>query len=123
MLCNCFVSENYLSAKITSYDIEKNGYSSCCIVGGHLGFFPETTCNIKVRGYYCIVLDLFVLKTYIYPPKTTFRKTSWYFLYYWRPTWIFCVIFDQVLEHEIPQNKNVILNTKVKFVCPLCTQT
>ena len=35
----------------------------------------------------------------------------------------FCVIFDQVLEHEIPQNKNVIFNTKVKFVCPLCTQT
>ena len=25
----------------------------------------------------------------------------------------FCVIVDQVLEHEIPQNKNVILNTKV----------
>ena len=35
----------------------------------------------------------------------------------------FCVIVDQVLEHEIPQNKNGILNTKVKFVCPLCTKT
>ena len=53
----------------------------------------------------------------------TFRKTLWYFLYYWRPSWISCVIGDQVLEHEIPQNKNVILNTKVKFVCPLCTHT
>ena len=52
-----------------------------------------------------------------------FRKTLWYFLYYWRPSWIFCVIVDQVLEHEIPQNKNGILNRKVKFVCPLCTQT
>ena len=40
----------------------------------------------------------------------SFRKTLWYFLYYWRPFWIFCVIVDQVLEHEIPQNKNVILN-------------
>ena len=53
----------------------------------------------------------------------TFRKTLWYFLYYWRPSWISYVIGDQVLEHEIPQNKNVILNTKVKFVCPLCTHT
>ena len=42
------------------------------MIGGHLGFFPETTCNIKVIGYYCIVLDLLVLKTYIKPPKTTF---------------------------------------------------
>ena len=25
------------------------------------------------------------------------------------------MIVEQVLEHEIPQNKNVILNTKVKF--------
>ena len=33
------------------------------------------------------------------------------------------MIVDQVLEHEIPQNKYVILNTKVKFLCPLCTQT
>ena len=53
----------------------------------------------------------------------TFRKTLWYFLYYWRPSWIFRVIVDQVLEHEIPKNRNVILNTKIKFVCPLCTQT
>ena len=53
----------------------------------------------------------------------TFRKTLWYFLYYWQPSWIFCVIVDKVLEHKIPQNKNVILNTKVKFVCPLCIQT
>ena len=53
----------------------------------------------------------------------TLRKALWYFLYYWRPSWIFCVIVDQVLEHEIPQNKNVIVNTKVNFVCPLCTQT
>ena len=30
-----------------------------------------------------------------------------------------CVIVDQVFEHEIPQNKKVILNTKLKFVCPL----
>ena len=30
---------------------------------------------------------------------------------------------EQVLEHEISQNKNVIFNTKAKFVCPLCTQT
>ena len=35
----------------------------------------------------------------------TFRKTLWYFLYYWRPSWIFCGIVDQVLEDEIPQNK------------------
>ena len=36
----------------------------------------------------------------------------------------FCVIVDQILEHEIPQkNKNVIWNTKVMFVCPLCIQT
>ena len=53
----------------------------------------------------------------------TLRKTLWYFLYYKRPSWISCVIGDQVFEHEIPQNKNVILNTKVKFVCPLCTPT
>ena len=33
------------------------------------------------------------------------------------------MIVDQVFKHEIPQNKKVILNTKVKFVCPLCTQT
>ena len=46
----------------------------------------------------------------------TFRKTLGYFLYYKRPSWISWVIGDQVLEHEIPQNKNVILNTKVKFV-------
>ena len=46
--------------------------STCCIIGDYLGFFPETTCHIKVRGYYCIVLDLLVLKTYIYPPKTIF---------------------------------------------------
>ena len=52
----------------------------------------------------------------------TLRKTLWYFLYYWRPSWIFCVIVVQVLKHEIPQNKNVILNTKGKFVCPPCTQ-
>ena len=32
------------------------------------------------------------------------------------------MIVDQVLKHEIPQNKNVILNTKDKFVCPPCTQ-
>ena len=30
-----------------------------------LDFSPETTCNIKVRGYDCIVLDLLVLKSYI----------------------------------------------------------
>ena len=56
----------------------------------------------------------------------TFRKTLWYFKYYWRPSWIFnnnCVIFDQVSEHEFPQNKKVILIRKVKFVCRLCTQT
>ena len=56
----------------------------------------------------------------------TFRKKLWYFLYYWRSFWIFriyCVIVDQVFEHDIPQKKKVILNTKVKFVCPLCTQT
>ena len=35
----------------------------------------------------------------------------------------FCVIVDQVLEHKMPQNKNVILNLKVKFVCRMCTQT
>ena len=33
------------------------------------------------------------------------------------------MIVDQVLEHETPQNRNAILNTKIKFVCPLCTQT
>ena len=33
------------------------------------------------------------------------------------------MMVDQVLEHETPQSKNVLLNTKVKFVCPLCTQT
>ena len=56
----------------------------------------------------------------------TFRNKLLYFLYYWRLSWIFtinCVIVDQVFKHEIPQNKKVILNTKVKFVCPLCTQT
>ena len=35
----------------------------------------------------------------------------------------FLRIVDQVLEYEIPLNKNVILNSKVKFVCPMCTQT
>ena len=57
MLCNFFVSENYLSAKNNFLRHLENGYSTCCIIGGHLGFYPETTCNIKVRGYYCIVLD------------------------------------------------------------------
>ena len=48
-------SENYLGAKKSSYDIEKNGYGTCCIIGGHLRFFFETTCNMEVRGYYCFV--------------------------------------------------------------------
>ena len=38
----------------------------------------------------------------------TLRKTLWYFLYYWRPSWIFCVIVDQVLEHEIPQKQKFV---------------
>ena len=53
-----------------------------------------------------------------------FRKQLWYFLYYWWPSWIFnidCVIVDQFFEHEILQNKKGILNTKIKFVCPLCS--
>ena len=36
----------------------------------------------------------------------TFIKKLWYFLYYWRPSWIFnihCVIVDLVFEHAIPQ--------------------
>ena len=62
MLCNFFVLKNYLSSK---KNFLRHGYSTCCIIGGHLGFFPETTCNIKFRGYYSIVLDLLVLKSYI----------------------------------------------------------
>ena len=73
MLCNLFVSENYLGAKITFYDIEKNGYGTCCIIGCHLGFFPETTCNMEVRGYYCPVLDIMTIKNlYLVTKKTTF---------------------------------------------------
>ena len=48
------------------------------LAGGHLDFFPEAPCIMKVSGYYCIVLDLLVLYTYIKPPKQrsmTFRKT------------------------------------------------
>ena len=68
----------------------------------------------------------FVSENYLGAKNSFLRlleKTLWYFLYYWRPSWIFCVIVGQVLEPEIPQNKNVILNSKVKFVCPMCTQT
>ena len=34
-----------------------------------------------------------------------------------------CIIVDQVFQHEIPQNWKDILNTTVKFVCQMCTQT
>ena len=65
MLCIFFPSENYISAKNNFLGhLEKRLYT-CCIIDGHLGFFPETTCYIKVRGYYCIVLDLLILKNYI----------------------------------------------------------
>ena len=56
----------YLSAKNNFPRHLEKWLLYCCIIGGHLGFFPETTCNINVPGgYYCIVLDLLVLKTYI----------------------------------------------------------
>ena len=35
------------------------------VYDGHLIFFTETTCNREVRGYYCSVLDLLILKTHI----------------------------------------------------------
>ena len=59
------------------------------------------------------------------PSKTTFYDLE-------KRYGIFCIIGGHLgflrdnwpgLEDEIPQNKNVILNTKVKFLCPLCTQT
>ena len=53
MLCNFFVSENYLGAK--NKFLRQNGYGTCCIIGGHLGIFPETTENMEVIGYYCSV--------------------------------------------------------------------
>ena len=66
ILCIFFVSENYLGAKNNFLRHLEKWLLYCCIIGCHLGFFPETTCNINVPGgYYCIVLDLLVLKTYI----------------------------------------------------------
>ena len=37
---------------------------------------------------------------------------------------VLSVLLAAILDflRDIPQNKNVILNTKIKFVCPLCTQ-
>ena len=68
LCCVIFLYPKTLKApKITSYDIEKNGYDTCCIIGGNLGFPPETTCNMEVRllGLLFCTLDLLVLKTYI----------------------------------------------------------
>ena len=57
---------------MTSYDIEKNGYGTCCIIGGHLRFCPETTCNMEVEGYYCSVLDILTIKNLYLATKNNF---------------------------------------------------
>ena len=76
---------------------------------------------MEIRGYCCSVPDFLIIKPILSHQKQlsmTFRKKLWYFLYCWRPSWSFnnnYNIVDQVSKKQIPQNKKVILNTKVKF--------
>ena len=100
-----------------------------CITGGDLVFFPETICKMEVWGYRCSVLDFLIVKSIFSHQKQlsiTFREKVMVLTVLLAAILDFninCMIMDQVFKHEFPQNIKYFLNTKVKFVCPLCTQT